>query len=119
MAGSILALILIPIAAMLALAFWIFMIFYADSHPVGTAGITPRDSGDHGTRPQGVYLTQPESRLPRQERSRADAASAAAGGAQAAGTEAHADATTELRVSERVPGQRETEPGQAERVRSP
>ena len=66
MAGSSLALILIPIGAALPLAFWIFMVFYADSHPVHGEGAVRLDSGEYDTGLQGTYLTKPELRLPRQ-----------------------------------------------------
>jgi len=68
MAGSALAPILIPIAAMAGLAFWIFMIFYADSHPAHGSGTGSLGSGDYDTGLQGPYLTKPELRLPAQRR---------------------------------------------------
>ncbi len=101
MTGSYLAPILIPIGAAIPLAFWIVMVFYADSHPSHGEGASRLDSGEYDTGLQGNYLTKPELRVPPQERRRLDEAAAAAGsaGAKAAGG---------------VPGQR-----QAERQREP
>jgi hypothetical protein len=93
MAGSALASILIPIAALAALACWILMVFYADSHPAHGSGNDSLDSGDYDTGMQGPYLTKPELRLPRQERRRPDEAPATSG-------------------SERVPAQRRAEQGE-------
>jgi hypothetical protein len=79
MAGSGLAHILIPIAALAGLAFWIFMVFYADSHPTHGSGTDSLDSGEYDTGLQGPYLTKPELRMPRQERRRLDDASVTSG----------------------------------------
>jgi hypothetical protein len=72
MAGSTLALILIPIGSILPISFWLFMVFYADSHPAHGEGASRLDSGEYDTGLQGPYLTKPELRLPRQGRRRLD-----------------------------------------------
>lgn len=72
MAGSSLAPILIPIGAVIPLAFWIFMIFYTDSHPAHGERAARPDPEEYDTGLQGPYLTKPELRLPRQERRRLD-----------------------------------------------
>lgn len=74
MAGSTLASILIPIGAVIPLAFWLFMIFYVDSHPAHGKRVSRLDPGEYDTGLQGPYLTKPELRLPRQERRRLDEA---------------------------------------------
>jgi hypothetical protein len=88
MAGSFLAPILIPIGAMVPLVFWIFIVFYADSHPVHGKRVPRLDPDEYDTGLQGPYLTKPELRLPRQGRRRLDEAA--------------------------VPGQRQAEQRQAE-----
>lgn len=117
MAGSFLAPILIPIGAAIPLAFWIFMVFYADSHPAHGEGAVRLDSGEYDTGMQGNYLTKPELRVPRQERRQVNEASAAPGSEGGARTAEPGAVGVGGRAGE-VPGQRQAEQHQAEQRES-
>jgi hypothetical protein len=49
MTGSALALIVIPIVTTVALAMWLFIVFYADAHPQWKARRASYGAGDPGT----------------------------------------------------------------------
>jgi hypothetical protein len=63
MTGSTLAAVVIPIVAMTALAVWLAMVFYADSHPRwGTSGTT---SGRGRSSLPGGAQKPPDIEVPR------------------------------------------------------
>jgi hypothetical protein len=57
MDGSTTAVIIIPIVTTIALALWIFMVFWADAHPRNDADAHPQNRGRGQTRPASPGIT--------------------------------------------------------------